>query len=121
MKISALITKIRLLNNDELAADLQKWAEADYLAWIADFFTVLWGERPAAFLAPSGAFYTMVDYETLTVDNQFEDSGADLLYQTPCIEHVLWKYFSDDSAGTRNDVLAKQHLEAYQLWFAPKK
>lgn len=120
MKISALIDKIRSLNNDTLAAPDQRWDTPTYLLWVQDFFGVLLAEAAEAFMDANGAITPAADFSALTTDSEFTASGADALYLTPCIEYVLWKYFSSDSAGTRNDAKAKEHLAAYRTWFTPQ-
>ena len=120
MTLATLITKIRGLNNDLLTGADQKWADAVYLASIANFLTELLSKHPAAFLDSSGALSPAADFTALTTASTWANTGADALYVTPCIEYVQWQYFSSDSAGTRNDAKAKEHLAAYTTWFKPE-
>ena len=117
MTLQELITnRIRGLVNDTLASPLQKCADAVYLVWVQDFFRQLYADVQEAFMDANGGIPTFAP-DALTLSTAWP---VESMYVTPCLDFVAVKFFTSDSAGTRNDTKAAEHQKNYDRWFSPK-
>lgn len=70
--------------------------------------------------APTVTFHLLTggfDPDALTLASTWP---VDPMYVTPALDFVAQKYFTSDSAGTRNDGKAAEHAKLYAAWFSPK-